>query len=94
MSREQDWKTQAVCRTVTDPEVFFPATVLGRNADDVHAPARRICATCPVTVDCLSDAMDHERGMARFYRSGVWGGLSPRQRADLHRSTHSRGTTA
>jgi hypothetical protein len=34
--------------------------------------AREICGTCPVTRDCVLDALDEEHG--------VWGGTSGRQR--------------
>ena len=92
MIREPDWKTQAACRTAPDPELFFPAPLSGRNADQIYAPARRVCAQCPVRNDCLLEAMAVEGDRNVQYRAGVWGGLSPGQRVDLNRTINPRGS--
>jgi WhiB family redox-sensing transcriptional regulator len=49
------------------------------------AMARRICAPCPVRIDCLDYALagaDTWGGIA----TGIWGGTSPRERALLRRA--------
>jgi hypothetical protein len=57
----------------TDPEAFFP--VKGQ----ANTVAKRICAQCPIRLRCL------EVAIANNYRDGVWGGLSPRERAAIAR---------
>jgi WhiB family redox-sensing transcriptional regulator len=56
-----------------DPSVFFPSDGIGVQV------AQRICAECPVKVDCLeyalSEGVDH----------GVWGGTSERERRRIQR---------
>jgi len=62
-----------------DPEAFFPSAVDVRGV----AAAKRICAGCPALDVCLEWAMHHERGTGHSSRTGVYGGLSARQRANL-----------
>lgn len=72
---------QAACRG-QDPEMFFPLRPSGRfdpnhPPSDVEAPAKRICATCPVRQECLAYGMANE---APSYRWGIYGGLSAAER--------------
>lgn len=62
------WRTRAACRTVPDPEIFFPSP-----GGDTR-PAKRVCRHCPVQAECLAYAL------RRGETSGVWGGRSPRER--------------
>jgi len=68
----QTWRQQARCRGV-DPDIFFP--VSDDDADD----AKAICATCPVRQPCLEWALSTRE------KSGVWGGLTERERRRLVR---------
>lgn len=70
----QEWVRDAICPQ-TDPEAFYPER--GNSTLD----AKRVCAGCPVRAQCLDYAMTVERDAA--YRFGVWGGLSPDERARL-----------
>ena len=63
-----------------DVETFFPLDTDRRGV----AAAKAICADCPVTDACLNFALEMETS-GRQQRHGVYGGLSPRQRADLQR---------
>lgn len=63
----EPWTEHAVCAQ-TDPEIFFPSKGGGAAA------AKRVCAVCPVTKECL------EYSLAKGEQHGVWGGLSDRQR--------------
>lgn len=55
---------RAGCRG-EDPELFFP-----KPADDTRrAEAQAICARCPVTVPCMTEAN------ARREKHGVWAGF-------------------
>lgn len=67
------WVVRAACRGA-DIDLFFPS--LGEKAE----PAKAICATCPVTEQCLQLALDNGE------KFGVWGGLSESQRRKLRRA--------
>lgn len=73
----QDWQRSGVCREV-DPELFYPERGAG------NAAAKRLCAGCPVKVDCLAYALDNDE------RFGVWGGLSERERRRMSISMSGR----
>lgn len=70
------WQDEAACRSV-DPALFWP-----EEDEDFSASARmarKVCAVCPVRVECLTHAMTWPE------REGIWGGLSSRQRGRLRR---------
>lgn len=64
------WWHLALCQYV-DPELFFPA-----KSANPHA-AKAICASCPVRADC------GEYAVHRPDITGVWGGLTDRERQRL-----------
>ena len=67
-----EWQAQARCRGM-DTELFFALEPkAGRAIRDLYAKARRVCACCPVRVECLI------WGLKDGY--GVFGGLSPLER--------------
>lgn len=68
-----DWRLAAACRGM-DPDLFFPTGTEGLNAG---VEAKAVCRTCPVRVACLAEGMRH--------RSGVWGGLSAKERRAIRR---------
>lgn len=61
----------AACRGL-DPDLFFPE----RGAS--LAPAKAVCATCPVTEACLEYALEH-------HEPGVWGGTGDIERRRIRR---------
>lgn len=61
------WMADGNCR-MYPPATFFPSD--GAGVDK----ARRICATCAVTDQCLEYALEHR------IEHGVWGGCSERER--------------
>lgn len=62
-----DWLERAACRGM-DPEIFFPSQGMdGREA-------KAICATCPVTQECLDYAESNKE------RIGVFGGMTAQER--------------
>jgi WhiB family redox-sensing transcriptional regulator len=75
---DDDWMANGLCRKVSRD--FYPA----RNTDRNVAPARAICAECPVAADCLAYALEHDE------RFGVWGGKTPAQRRALQRANESK----
>ena len=68
------WMREAACRG-QGFDAWFPTDEVGEEADT----ARRVCAGCRVRPECLDYALDCS------IRHGLWGGLSPRERAALNR---------
>lgn len=80
------WTEQALCAQ-SDPDAWFPDT--GVNA----AAALRVCARCPVRVQCLELALsgaDTWRGIS----TGIWGGTTPGQRRVLRRQRRAAAAAA
>lgn len=63
-----DWREDALCIAAPDPDLFFPVGPEGIE------PARRVCGRCPVTGQCLAEAL----GRAEI--DGVWGGTTSSER--------------
>ncbi len=74
-----NWHRHALCAGL-DPDLFFHS--LGRTP---WQEARNICQQCPVTDDCLDDALEMEAGVSVRYRYGFRGGISPEERARYER---------
>lgn len=69
------WQRRAAC--IGAPlEAFFPPASPGMR--HLYDAVRPICASCPVRVECLDDAMASEDGGARY---GYRGGMSPKLRS-------------
>lgn len=69
----EPWTDGALC-TQVDRDLFFP------EHGESSKPARRICQRCDVREECLNFALTHGE------KTGVWGGMSARQRSKLLRS--------
>jgi len=67
------WRDSAACLGTFDP-AFFPA-----KGYQSGRKAKAICATCPVTAECL----DYSLTYRAYY--GIWGGLSESQRHKVKR---------
>lgn len=50
---------------------------------DEQQVAARACQGCPVREQCLAEALLHEAGKTTSGRYGIWGGLTPKQRARM-----------
>jgi WhiB family transcriptional regulator, redox-sensing transcriptional regulator len=72
LDQEASWQERALCAQV-DPELFFPEK--GGTARE----AKKVCRACEVRAECLEFSLQHDQ------RSGVWGGLSERERRKLKR---------
>lgn len=73
-----EWMNMAACREA-DVDVWFPGPRERRKV----AQARRVCAGCPVRVECLQWALALEEGRPEHWRFGVFAGTTPRQRVAL-----------
>jgi WhiB family redox-sensing transcriptional regulator len=69
------WMEFALCAE-TDPELFFPEK--GAASSQIRA-AKRVCAACPVTAQCLDLAL------ANRERYGIFGGYTEHERRRLKR---------
>lgn len=76
---EEDWRNQAAC-SGSNNDLFFPVG----DDEEVVAPAKAICAVCPVRDECLQYAI------ATNQTEGVWGGLSAPERRRLRRRIRDR----
>jgi WhiB family redox-sensing transcriptional regulator len=64
---------QGLCAQ-TNPDVFFP------DKGASNREAKKVCARCPVLTQC------REFAVATPELTGVWGGLSNRERRNLRRA--------
>ncbi|WP_371612909.1 WhiB family transcriptional regulator [Streptomyces clavifer] len=73
------WQRHALCADpVFDPEDWFPIGE-GATAQQQTEDAKAVCRACPVMETCLQWAMEHGQD------TGVWGGLSEKERRSMHR---------
>lgn len=77
LAKPPEWVADALCAQ-TDPEAFFP------EKGGTNAPAKRICAACPVRERCLAYAMETRQHF------GIWGGLSELQRRRIRQQQKGR----
>lgn len=66
------WADRAACRTVSHAVMFPKGTGTAS-----YTAAKAICATCPVTGECLTYALNTSQ------THGCWGGLDPTEREEL-----------
>lgn len=69
----RNWRTDALCRTLTDPDTMFPTP---GDLDGQHA-AKTVCGMCPARPACLNWALTTRQ------EYGVVGGLTEQERAEL-----------
>ena len=69
----EPWMSDALCAE-TAPELFFP------EKGTSSAAAKKVCAACDVRERCLEYALSNN------LLDGIYGGLSPKERARLRRS--------
>jgi WhiB family redox-sensing transcriptional regulator len=75
-TRPPDWRDEALC-TQTDAEIFFPE----KGHGDTARAAKRVCAACPVTAECLNFAFL----IGADY--GIFGGTTAEERRVLLRDS-------
>lgn len=92
MSATGRWDNRAACRGAS-LELFFPDQISGGGAAVAYGYAKRWCQVCPVRWECLDEAMELEGSASGKYRYGVYGGLDPNERAELHRETQPKVST-
>lgn len=75
----EPWMDQALCPE-TDPELFFPEA----GSSERNSQAIRVCAACPVRLECLDWAF------RTGDRHAILGGLTPNQRSRVRRTQDGR----
>ncbi len=65
------WAERGSCRDMDPDTLFVPGAAQHR--------AKRVCASCPVRVECLTEALDNR------LEFGIWGGMTERERRSLLR---------
>jgi len=75
LAKSDPWQERAACAD-TDPELFFQS--LGNNP---FGGAFSLCSGCPVRDACLTAAMSAEEGLSANLRFGMFGGMTPSDRA-------------
>lgn len=70
---ESAWRDKAECLHLP-VDLFFPEKG-DCNTVDTARQAKQVCAQCPVRVQCLEYALEHEQSY------GVFGGMTVRERA-------------
>lgn len=78
-ARQISWRQRAACRGL-DPELFHP------GPGESPAPARAVCASCPVRSECGEWALFNQH-------HGIWGGLTERERRRIRRTRRLSATT-
>lgn len=73
-----DWRHDAACRGLAHR--YFDPWDADERAEQPNATATQFCETCPVKRECLIAAIENDE------ESGVWGGLTRRQRKMLVRA--------
>lgn len=82
MNRALPKPMPAPCRQ--SPDDWFPDGTIGQGAKREMEYAASVCrALCTIRANCLTLAMRCEDGQPAASRHGVFGGLTPSQRAAL-----------
>lgn len=71
---KQPWRAKAACRGL-DPQIFYPIS----DEEEDAAPAKAVCAECPVREPCLEHALGYRE------KEGIWGGATERERRRIIR---------
>lgn len=85
MSRYQTWAARALCAQRSDLDLFFPAS---KDEKGIQA-AKAVCARCEVSIECAMYAIQLESSVPGLSRQGIWGGLTPEERAAMSDATRT-----
>jgi WhiB family redox-sensing transcriptional regulator len=78
-SEDWDWQMKGACRGLDSATFFHPENERGPSRARRERAAKQVCASCPVTRQCLNWALQTREPY------GVWGGKSTEERAQLLR---------
>jgi WhiB family redox-sensing transcriptional regulator len=86
-TNSEQWQADAQCKTVDDPDVFYPTK--GHGGGELRA-ARAICWACPVRLECLEYALQ----TPSHDQFGIWGGLTVTERNRIIRRRRRKARVA
>lgn len=72
------WRTRVACRHLDLPIAAFDEMFFPTHTRSAANPAKRVCRTCPVALECLDDALDAGPSL-----NGVFGGTDQTERRDI-----------
>lgn len=82
--------TRAACEG-QEPALFFGEQHEGITVTlERVAAAKALCAACPVSLRCLSEAVAYESGQVDGFThepTGIWGGMTPSERKHMIAAT-------
>ena len=93
MGRDE-WREKAACAPFVTAgiDLWFPGEHERPDARDRRVQdAKDVCAGCPVRDACLAYAMDREGSRHAHLRGGIYGGLTPEERASIARAARRKG---
>ena len=83
------WREQAMCRGY-DPDLFFPHIrraggneTRSQELADHIAAAKRVCAMCPVDLECLDYALQTQNANHMTHHQCIWGGTTYQERLHI-----------
>jgi WhiB family redox-sensing transcriptional regulator len=80
MNDTDNWRSAALCGA--DPDPWFPEEVRPQSAKQLAiAAAKAACRRCPVRRQCGVEALRLETGQPAEMRAGVFGAMTPEERA-------------
>lgn len=82
----EDWRDVGSCRD-TSPDLFFPVGTTGPALDQIAA-AKRVCAECEVSAECLEYALTTNQD------TGIWGGHSEEERRQMRKARRAAAKSA
>jgi WhiB family redox-sensing transcriptional regulator len=71
---DPEWRDKAACKGI-NPNLFVPP----QGAQLMIQAAKKVCAGCPVTEECLDEALSRTAEQVH----GVWGGTTQKQRIKM-----------
>ena len=76
------WTGYGACASAGEllEDFYAEETSRGEPTEQVLA-AKSLCLSCPVRLQCLTYALEHEQG--EDFRSGIFGGLTPNERGRI-----------
>lgn len=84
-----DWRERAMCRDYPHKRGEVDPFDISRD-DPEWDVGKSFCHACPVKAECLEEALKEEGWKTVKYRSGLRGGLTPKERVNLKIRTARR----
>lgn len=87
-----EWQDRAACKGMDPKRWLGDKEAYVRWAD--FTDAVKVCNGCPVQAECLEWQLDFEADLAPYERWGIFGGMTPEQRAVIARKRETAADRA